>query len=66
VHIADLQAKYSNQGLDLLEMRAVWAALPQEFDLDSDAKKAQWRHFFCQKLQVLLQLIHDMMLTDVT
>ncbi|KAG5177834.1 hypothetical protein JKP88DRAFT_133470, partial [Tribonema minus] len=53
VHIADLQTTYSNQGLDVVEMRAVWAAMPQEFDLDSDAKKAQWRLFFCQKLQEL-------------
>ncbi|CAN0093342.1 unnamed protein product, partial [Phaeothamnion confervicola] len=53
IHIADLQTKYSNQGLDLVEMRAVWAAMPREFDLDGDGKKAQWLGFFRLKLQEL-------------
>jgi hypothetical protein len=104
VHVADLQTTYSNQGLDVVEMRAIWAVMPagthsasytrfcialtqlaavnrlfilfsievvvdvprcasthatharpsapSEFDLDQDGKKAQWRLFFCQKLQV--------------
>ncbi len=55
VHIADLQAKYSNQGLDVQEMRAIWAAIPQVFDLDSDGKKAQWRSFFSTKLRELTE-----------
>lgn len=53
IHIADLSAKYSNQGLDVLEMRAIWAVMPLEFDLDSDGKKGQWRVYFLQKLQEL-------------
>ncbi len=55
VHIADLQAKYSNQGLDVQEMRAVWAEMPEVFDLDSDGKKAQWRSFFSTKLRELTE-----------
>lgn len=39
VHIADLQTKYGNQGLDIVEMRAVWANLPEEFENDGDGKK---------------------------
>ncbi len=55
VHIADLQAKYSNQGLDVQEMRAVWATIPEVFDLDSDGKKAQWQSFFSTKLRELTE-----------
>ncbi|CAM9616043.1 unnamed protein product, partial [Discosporangium mesarthrocarpum] len=50
IHIADLQTNYSNQGLDIVEMRAVWAAMPREFDLDSDGRKMQWAALFRDKL----------------
>lgn len=53
VHIADLNTKYGNQGLDIIEMRAIWANLPEEFDNDGDGKKAQWRALFRQKLEEL-------------
>jgi len=53
VHIADLQTKYGNQGLDIVEMRAIWANMPEEFDNDGDGKKAQWRALFRQKLEEL-------------
>jgi hypothetical protein len=53
VHIADLNTKYGNQGLDIVEMRAIWANLPLEFDNDGDGKKAQWRGLFRQKLEEL-------------
>ena len=39
MHIADLTTKYGNQGLDIVEMRAIWANLPTEFDNDGDGKK---------------------------
>ena len=53
VHIADLTSKFSNQGLDIIEMRAIWLALPDEFDNDGDGKKADWKFNFLQKLQEL-------------
>lgn len=53
VHIADLNNKYSNQGLDIVEMRALWQCVPSEFQMDGDGKKAQWRFNFLQKLQEL-------------
>ena len=43
LHIADLQSKYSPQGLDELELRAMWAALPEKFDNDPKGEKAAWR-----------------------
>lgn len=51
IHIADLRTKYGNQGLDIiggiftyssshsLEMRAIYACLPPEFENDGDGKK---------------------------
>lgn len=53
VHIADLQTKYGNQGLDIVEMRAIWYNMPEEFDNDGDGKKATWRTLFRQKLEEL-------------
>jgi hypothetical protein len=53
IHIVDLQTKYSNQGLDIVEMRAIWYVMPTEFDLDGDGKKAKWRDLFRQKLEEL-------------
>ena len=41
-HIADLQGKFGNQGLDIIEMRAVWKSIPMEFENDGDGKKAEW------------------------
>jgi hypothetical protein len=53
IHIADLQTKYGNQGLDIIEMRAIWINLPLEFDNDGDGKKLEWRKLFRQKLEEL-------------
>jgi hypothetical protein len=53
IHIADLRSKYGNQGLDVVEMRAIWVCLPNEFDNDGDGKKAEWLGFFRQKLEEL-------------
>ena len=49
-HQADLNSKYTSLGLDIVEMRAVYAVLPEEFELDSDGKKAKWKHNFKQKM----------------
>ena len=53
MHIADLRGKYSFQGLDIIEARACFAALPTEFENDGNGKKAEWRGMFLQKLQEL-------------
>jgi hypothetical protein len=53
IHIVDLKSKYNPQGLDIIEMRACFAALPVEFDLDSDGKKAEWRNNIRTKLEEL-------------
>lgn len=64
IHIADLRTKYGNQGLDIIgktgtphvahlttpiEMRAIYACLPMDFDNDGDGKKVR-RLFLCLKL----------------
>lgn len=54
LHIADLLSKYNNQGLDIVEMRAVWASLPEEFENDGDGKKSQWKANFRTKLMELV------------
>ena len=43
IHVADLLSKFNHQGLDVVETRALWAALPATFDNDADGKKGQWR-----------------------
>jgi hypothetical protein len=53
LHAADLNTKYSNQGLDIVEMRAVYKCLPVDFKLDGDGKKAEWKVNFKQKLMEL-------------
>ena len=53
VHVADLRSKYSYIGLDIVEMRAVYAALPITFENDGDGKKKEWRDSFRQKLEEL-------------
>ncbi|GBG28725.1 Metal tolerance protein 9 [Hondaea fermentalgiana] len=51
MHIADLSGTFSTQGLDLREVRAVYASLPEEFASDSDGKKAGWREGVLNTLQ---------------
>jgi hypothetical protein len=45
LHIADLNSKYSfqSQGLDLMELLAIYASIPYKFDNDHNGKKASWR-----------------------
>ena len=51
LHSADLYAtRYNYMGLDLTEMRAVYAVLPKEFELDGDGRKSEWRSAFRNKL----------------
>mmetsp|Transcript_10617 Transcript_10617/g.19713 ORF Transcript_10617/g.19713 Transcript_10617/m.19713 type:complete len:1963 (-) Transcript_10617:129-6017(-) len=51
IHVADLRTKYSYVGMDIVEMRAVYAALPEAFENDGDGKKKEWRDAFRQKLE---------------
>merc|ERR1719198_1243964 len=48
MHSAELRSKYTHQGLDITEMRAVYAALPTVFMNDDDGKKKEWRDMFRQ------------------
>jgi hypothetical protein len=43
LHAVDLHNKFNCQGLDLVELRAVWAALPLKFENDMDERKSEWR-----------------------
>ncbi|CAM9136182.1 unnamed protein product, partial [Ectocarpus fasciculatus] len=51
LHIADLQSKFSTQGLDEIELRAVYFALPDKFENDSTGEKENWRDGILQRLQ---------------
>lgn len=50
LHVADLRLKYSVVGLDLTELRAVWASVPADFLNDGDGKKSEWRGQIRDKL----------------
>ena len=45
IHEADLMSKYSfeSQGLDFVELLAIYAVVPAKFSSDGSGKKAQWR-----------------------
>jgi len=53
MHAADLCSKYAFQGLDLTEMRTVFASIPETFENDSDGKKKKYRMDLQQKLKDL-------------
>jgi len=48
LHYSELDRKYWSYGLDIVEMRAVYAQLPEGFssDLDLDGKKTEWLRNF--------------------
>jgi len=54
-HIADLSSRFVPQGLDIREMRAVYACLPKEFLLDGDGKKKLWKDDFRNKLHAMTE-----------
>lgn len=58
-HHADLKCQFTSQGLDIMEMRAVYAVLPRAFELDTDGKKAKWRTNFKQKLVEMISKEKD-------
>jgi len=56
IHAVDLHNKYSTQGLDLAELRAVWASLPRDgFKNDADGRKDEWRVKVLDQLRELVK-----------
>ena len=53
MHHADLQGAFAPQGLDLVETRAVFAAVPREFTNAADGKKAMWRKALRERLEAM-------------
>jgi tetratricopeptide (TPR) repeat protein len=51
LHIADLQSKYSPQGLDEIELRAIYHALPLSFENDGKGEKMAWKGNILESLQ---------------
>ena len=51
IHIADLRSRYGFHDLDAVELRAVYAALPSEFEHDEDNAKQTWRRDVRRKLE---------------
>ncbi|KAJ1446139.1 hypothetical protein M885DRAFT_265900 [Pelagophyceae sp. CCMP2097] len=49
-HVADLRSRYGYHKLDVVELRAVYAALPMEFENDADGAKMEWREELRQRL----------------
>ena len=41
-HVADLRSAYAVSGLDVVELRAVYASLPTAFENDGDGRKRAW------------------------
>ena len=53
-HVADLRGTYTPTGLDIVELRAVYACLPREFANDGDGAKQAWREAVREKLVALV------------
>ena len=53
-HVADLRGTYTPTGLDIVELRAVYACLPKEFANDGDGAKAAWRESVREKLVAMV------------
>ena len=51
VHIADLKYKYSFIGLDIIELRALYACLPDKFEHDPKNEKENWKNSLIQSLK---------------
>ena len=55
IHVADLRGRYALAGAyDIVELRAVYASLPEAFDHDHDEAKARWRDDVRAKLRALV------------
>ncbi|KAJ1447355.1 hypothetical protein M885DRAFT_543109 [Pelagophyceae sp. CCMP2097] len=55
LHPADLRSRFAVNSLDVVELRAVYAVLPFDFDADSDGAKKAWREQARSKLQELVE-----------
>lgn len=53
LHFADLQYKFSNIGLDIIEMKALYACLPEKFLFDHNNKKQKWKKNIIARLKEL-------------
>lgn len=56
-HLADLRFKYSFAGLDIIEMRALYACMPEKFEHDDTGEKMQWLSSVREKLSDMIN--HD-------
>mmetsp|Transcript_10339 Transcript_10339/g.13587 ORF Transcript_10339/g.13587 Transcript_10339/m.13587 type:complete len:728 (+) Transcript_10339:281-2464(+) len=54
-HIADLRIKFSTQGLDLIEYRAVFYSLPDTFENDGAGSKQEWKDQLKQKMKSMIK-----------
>lgn len=54
IHLADLRFKYSFTGLDLIEMRALYACMPEKFEHDDTGEKMQWLSSVREKLSDMI------------
>ncbi|KAJ8604927.1 hypothetical protein CTAYLR_004336 [Chrysophaeum taylorii] len=55
VHVADLRSRYQVSQLTLLELRAVYASLPKDFEADPNGDKSQWRASVETKLRDMVR-----------
>ncbi len=53
-HLADLRFKYSFAGLDIIEMRALYACMPEKFEHDDNGEKMNWLSSIREKLSDLI------------
>ncbi|CAM9501759.1 unnamed protein product [Chrysoparadoxa australica] len=51
MHIVEIKSKYQTTGLDLTEMRAVYAAIPDVFDNDASGDKEGWKQTMLTRVQ---------------
>lgn len=64
IHEADLYGRYSHNGLDLVEMSALYQVLPSEFTLSIDVgKKYEWAQSLELTLKSYLKSFRDMKLS---
>jgi len=54
LHVAELKTKFSYQGLDLQELRAIWFSVPESFCNDHDGGKDQWRQSLLERLKEMV------------
>lgn len=59
LHFVDLRSKYSVQGLDEVELRAVWASLPDTFENDHSKEKETWKKSILEGLMTKNLLLND-------